>query len=205
MNDTTSVWVSLADTLVWPLVVVVLAGLFFWLFRKHVARVIERITRLRLWGNFLDISINIDNPPEETQIEKVIGLQPEAKELDPEKTRHFTLQTGPTPDFVWDGYEHFAVIESWRNLELELVRSLLVSGTTLDTNLRARAIPEQALEAGFISDQEFHTITRMQQVRNLTAHEVTRNIDPVDARQYIVVAEQFIELLRKRRSEEGSQ
>ena len=106
-------------------------------------------------------------------------------------------------DFVWDGYEHFAVIESWRNLELEIVRGLSALGIAADATRRVQSIPRQALKAGLISDQEFRTIARMQKVRNLAAHEVGRNIDPVDARQYVAAAKEFIENLRDRTSTKG--
>ena len=197
MNDAISVWVPVIEAVAWPTVTIILGIFFFYRFKKPLSYLIKQITHLNLRSKHLDISLNTREPAQTAPVVEEPVPQPADAGPASQQRGDTTSQTRGTPGFVWDGFEHFAIIESWRNLELAMARGLLPSGGAVPTD----SIVSRAHREGLLTEEEYHAAVRMQQIRNMVAHDTGRSIDPAQVREYVDAANELIEKLQERTPE----
>ncbi len=171
--DGRSLLVYLVDALAWPIVALLIVAALMFFFRKQIAELISRITRISHNGTSIDL-----RPLRDLQDETVETMAIDARTND-------AIERDPRA----------AVIEAWLRVELAATDILKQS----DVPVQPRS-PMQAIRAlndrGLLFGNLYEMLTELRNVRNAAAHELDAPIDSDVARNYVELSEYVMAVLR---------
>ena len=160
--DINTLGVGLANALAWPVFTVLISGFVFWILRKPITELLDRVSRVSYGSASVDLA-----PLQQLRDEPVETAGPDLRTSD-------AISNDPRA----------AIIESWLQFELDARNTLAKLGVPVNVSA-----PRQLLEVlgqnELLMGNMYEMMDELRKVRNSAAHDLDFPFDSRYAREYV--------------------
>lgn len=182
---------SLADSLGWPIVILIIVVAF----RNHVGKLINNITTITVRGSTITVARELDAAKEQAAS---AGLRIKRVDTTDEPAEGETARILRQVRESSREYPRAAIIEGWLVVERELSETCerLDLATTRGRARGFMAASELLQSAGHLNADLNGLLRHLRHLRNEAAHNLRFDVSPDEAQEYIVLCGEIIDFLQ---------